>query len=702
MRALTILALASLACCGPCNRSPTPPPKIKKIKKPPAPEPDRTVDWIPAVVGPLTLPMTAPELMRHELDIEEADLLGGVVRREGRVVGLDLLGLETPQALRLLRDHGATISALAGDLETFCNKEVQEAVSAGRHRRLAIRIHEHGFEARSLRCLGRLRAAELMLALPGRVTDEDLLQLARVRGIRALVIEPPGPTTAAPPPWSVTYKDYVEETRRRRSRLSSTGLAAIAKIVGLEALRIAYHPVDDRGLEQLSRASSLRILELAGTRLSDKGMAHLAGLKHLERLDLSFTSVTDAGLRQLSRVPRLRTLHLEGSRIGDSGMDHLQKIKTLRDLRLNGTRVGDAGLARLGGLSLQALHLERSRITDAGLAPLAAMRSLRRLGLPQAVTDAGLAHVAGLTGLESLKLERHSARAVRYRDNRETRTARVTDRGLALIGRLTTLRWLCLSFTEITDRGLAHLTGLRDLRSLELQNNLIGDAGLVHVGKLRGLRYLDLYDTDVTRWGIGALRGLVELRNLQLPEFDGDEARRGDREGNGDVLRHIGQLRRLTGLELKGVPIAAADLAHISGLTHLRYLHIDQTLDNEGLCHLRKMERLLSLSVTLRELSVDGERCLDGMQELTSLDLRGEVNRDAVPGLARLRRLESLSFCGFRCASFIAIKRRLPRLWIWPACKSCLRVLSMPGTDRDSVDRGAWLRLRFGSPHGFR
>lgn len=94
--------------------------------------------------------------------------------------------------------------------------------------------------------------------------------------------------------------------------------------------------------------------------------------------------------------------------------------------------------------------------------------------------------------------------------------SRVTDAGLAPLGRATGLRELDLFGTSVGDEGLAHLAGLAELRALYLESTRVGDAGLAHLARLRGLEALALSGTRITDAGLVHLKDLAGLRALDV------------------------------------------------------------------------------------------------------------------------------------------------------------------------------------------
>jgi Leucine-rich repeat (LRR) protein len=93
---------------------------------------------------------------------------------------------------------------------------------------------------------------------------------------------------------------------------------------------------------------------------------------------------------------------------------------------------------------------------------------------------------------------------------------KITDKGLAALGRLTPLRALDLTGCPVSGEGLASLGGLKNLRELALSQTRVDDKGLAHVTKLPRLRVLELSDTAVTSKGLAQLKALKSLEVLSL------------------------------------------------------------------------------------------------------------------------------------------------------------------------------------------
>ena len=103
---------------------------------------------------------------------------------------------------------------------------------------------------------------------------------------------------------------------------------------------------------------------------------------------------------------------------------------------------------------------------------------------------------------------------------------RITDKGIAELAEMTSLRDLFIDMLNVTDAGLAHLKGLKNLKTLWLSNTSVTDAGLDHRAALTNNeelklmhqddvtdngkhKILDLSGTSVTKEGAAALKGIL-------------------------------------------------------------------------------------------------------------------------------------------------------------------------------------------------
>jgi uncharacterized membrane protein len=88
-------------------------------------------------------------------------------------------------------------------------------------------------------------------------------------------------------------------------------------------------------------------LDLGGTKVTDTGLAAVASLTNLTRLHLQRTTIGDRGLAHLSKLPRLEYLNVYGTKVSDEGLKALSSMKTLRSLYVWQTGVTAEGIAAL-------------------------------------------------------------------------------------------------------------------------------------------------------------------------------------------------------------------------------------------------------------------------------------------------------------------------------------------------------------------
>lgn len=137
------------------------------------------------------------------------------------------------------------------------------------------------------------------------------------------------------------------------------------------------------------------------------------------------------------------------------------------------------------------LSLSHQQVRETDLKRVGRLPTLRLLCLNDTrVTDAGLRYVKGLTELKRLSLG----------------ATQVSDAGLEQLKGLTGLKRLDLSSTQVTDAGMEHLTGLADLRTLDLFSDQITDEGLAHLTKLANLEVLGIKFAQVTDEGVRELQ----------------------------------------------------------------------------------------------------------------------------------------------------------------------------------------------------
>jgi len=380
---------------------------------------------------------------------------------------------------------------------------------------------------------------------------------------------------------------------------------------------------------------------------------------HEYRLDVA-KDATNLQLSGLANVPLLAVvlshLHLrECQFITDLGLGHLQGLTALRHLDLGFCKqITDKGLVKLQRLvALQHLDLSFcEHISDAGLVCLQELK-LKELKLSNhRITDMGLATVGRLSSLQSLSLWSCS---------------RITDEGVKNLRSLKSLRHLDLAeCTKVTDAGLDHVGSLASLQYLDLQEcQQITDAGLAHLKNASSLQRLDLRECDsITDAGLAHLRGLVSLRHVAFS---------GNNKITDEGLAHLQQLTALQHLDLySSRQITDVGLSYLQSLSNLQYLGLYSCrhVTDEGLAYLRGLTALRQLVLRwCLNITDAGVFHLHPLMSLQQLDLR-ECKQITDKGLAHFHDLLALKRLDLRGCTRISksgvalLKMSLPQCQI--------------------------------------
>lgn len=170
--------------------------------------------------------------------------------------------------------------------------------------------------------------------------------------------------------------------------------------------------VTNETIKVISGLQSVVLLNATDNKLSD--FTFLKGMSNLRHFNGHGTDLDDACLGYLKNCPKLESLDLGTSfqnHVTDDGIQSLKDMKDLAYLDILGTRASDVGLGNLSGLrNLTYLamgnHGVKVEISDAGLANLASLQKLQALIIVNCagITDAGLDHIKKMSNLKRLEL----------------------------------------------------------------------------------------------------------------------------------------------------------------------------------------------------------------------------------------------------------------------------------------------------------
>ena len=314
------------------------------------------------------------------------------------------------------------------------------------------------------------------------------------------------------------------------------------------------------------------------------------------------------------------------------------------ELDLSGMGLTDADLVNLGQMeNLVSLNLlGNSEISD--LTPLAGLTKLESLTLPSPSAIQDLSPLSGLTNLRELDMSGDWGETTPFTEVKDfsplSGLTNLTQLKLTVTGledlsflsglsQLTELRLV----GSVTAKDLTALSGLTNLRELKIHTD--GLASFQGMENLTQLESADFFGDNATYTDVDPLKNLAKLRYLRLPMHS-------DSSGivfNGDGLAGMESLQELD-MEMR-----IESLEPLRNLKNLRVLSVVKGPAVEGsfqsmepLSGLTQME---SLEIGIRQADVDLS-CLSGLTKLRNLYIQGTMNNSEDP-IIDLTPLENLT-----------------------------------------------------------
>lgn len=295
-------------------------------------------------------------------------------------------------------------------------------------------------------------------------------------------------------------------------------------------------------------------------------------------------------------------------------------------------------IARLAGL--RSLNLGQTDVTDKGFRYIKNLKSLEYLDIPPRLTDRGMAYLAELTTLKGLYLG-------------GVLISQVTDAGLRHLSKLTSLEELYIRGERMGDAGLAHLRDLPRLEYLCLFGSHFTDRGMVHVKAMPSLRVLSFHENlcRITDAGMVQISEMPKLEILCLHAM---------RNITDDGIAHLSKLRSLKKLNIGGSQVTDRGLAYLSQIKTLEHLDLPQDqkgITDKGLAYLGTLPNLKHLSISrihFNDPKMNKEYYTDkGLAELAKCRLLEELNigsigitDDGIDHILKLKNLEKLMLFG--------------------------------------------------------
>ncbi len=195
------------------------------------------------------------------------------------------------------------------------------------------------------------------------------------------------------------------------TRVSNAGLASVAEVKSLRALKVAnQRGVDDLGIKALAPLKDLESLTVNGCAVTDTVLPILAEFEGLQVLNLSGnTDIYGRDFKVLASqgaFRNLRELHVGGSRFGYYGLEQINKLSKLEVLRASGCELAGAAINGLAGCDrLKVLDLSRNLLQDDNIKGVSRLKGLEELRLGGTnVTDDCLNSLKTMKNLKILDL----------------------------------------------------------------------------------------------------------------------------------------------------------------------------------------------------------------------------------------------------------------------------------------------------------
>jgi hypothetical protein len=225
------------------------------------------------------------------------------------------------------------------------------------------------------------------------------------------------------------------------------------------------------------------------------------------------------------------------------------------------------------------LRLNRAKITEKGLDEIAKMTDLEGLYLEETgIGDDNLVQLQGLDNLRTLVISGNN---------------RITDKAFAILGELKSLEWLEIARTPVSGAGMldGKKSKLSKLKHLSVAFTNLGDQGMLAIQKMNSLEYLDVGDTNVNDTNLQGVKPHKDLQHIYLHQLD-------KLSSNG--LKNLSSLKELRTIYLdRSRGVGDPGLAHLKGLKKLERLVITETnCTEEGAQTLKKF--LPDLKITLK------------------------------------------------------------------------------------------------------
>lgn len=277
--------------------------------------------------------------------------------------------------------------------------------------------------------------------------------------------------------------------------------------------------------------------------------------------------------------------------------------------QLNAASVSDLSfLQDLDPNTLNMLAIQDLPIENEAMQQVARLSGLRSLFLSNTnVTSEGIKHLAILKGLKSLTV--CSQKSI-------GKLIAIDDQAMKTIAGFKNLKRLVISHSLVTDEGMKELKGHPCLARLAIQETSITDAGI------RQLQGLDLREFFVGGWS--GSPGITD-----------------------ESAKIIGQMKNLERLDVSATKIGNDGLSSFVNLQKLESLCLDSLeITNESMKHIGKLKSLEWFRCFSLQFDETGMTFLSQCKNLKQLLGRIQGNDKTVDQIAKFKRIEEIRLSG--------------------------------------------------------
>jgi len=389
-------------------------------------------------------------------------------------------------------------------------------------------------------------------------------------------------------------------------------IATLKRLKGVTILQLYGCQLTEKDVSLISGFQNLRAFILYGNvGVTDVSCNDIAKISSLRELDINATGITGEGLKILSVLPNLYSLSLGLSNgITVEDLANLRTFRSLRSLTIQSTKTNENLVEQLGSLnSLKMINLQNIKMSEADLIRLQKLLPECSVIHPSAPPSAADQQVAEwvienqgsfnlhgsthqkhqrlpqqpsfamesieITGLDGLTIKSSQLDRLRSLEKLILMRMTSTDIGLVTVGKLSTLRYLAISYSDVSALGLEQIKELNQLESLHFKRcrNLSDDA-LQHIRGFSQLTSLGLSQTALTDLGLKHVSKTLELQDLYLASCPNISSA---------GLEYLTALSKLRNMDLNSTPITDAAIPHLQKMKSLRVLRIyDTKITAEG------------------------------------------------------------------------------------------------------------------------